>query len=94
MALFLVTPLGNNYEGIKEAIQKSELDMLEVQNNAGFMVNFEGTSFELSNKIGLTNEDRSPSNMGAGLITAIGSYYGIANTFMWEWMKNRLERSN
>lgn len=92
MALFLVTPLGNNYEGIKEAIQAAELDMLEVQNNAGFMVSFEGTSFELSNKIGLTNEDRSPASLGAGLVTGISSYYGIANTFMWEWMKTRLER--
>lgn len=92
MAIFLITPLANNFEGIKKAIESQALDMMEVQNSAGILVNFQGTSVELSNKIGITREDDQKSELGAALVTSIGSYYGIAKATMWEWMKTRLER--
>lgn len=66
--------------------------MMEVQNSAGILVNFQGTSVELSNKIGITREDDQKSELGAALVTSIGSYYGIAKATMWEWMKNKAER--
>lgn len=98
MAIFLVTPLSNNLELIKAALnaQKSEtreVDYFELQNGAGLLYADSGTTLEVSNKIGITQPEASVKPLGAALVTRVSSYYGIGSTIMWEWMKSRMEQS-
>ena len=93
MAIFQVTPLADNYTAIKEALEAHQLDYLELQNTMGFLVSFHETSFELSNKLGITNTETGRGELGSALVTLVGSYYGMGNTYMWEWIKSRLERN-
>lgn len=93
MAIFLVTPLADNYTAIKETLEQQSLDFLELQSAMGFLVYDTGTSFELSNKLGITNQETGRGVLGSALVTLVGSYYGMGNTYMWEWIKSRLERS-
>lgn len=95
MPLFLVTPLGHNYDQIGLAVRKAFAesgDWFEVQSRAGYLVNYRGTSVELSHLLKITSEDPQATDLvGPALITSVGSYYGRAATTMWEWMKSRLE---
>lgn len=64
----------------------------ELQNQAGFLVSFQGTSIELSNLIGITAADKAqPSSLGSAMITTVTSYYGRGPADMWEWLKTRIE---
>lgn len=94
MPIFLVTPLARNFSAVKEAISKAgdAADWMELQNQAGFLVSFKGTSIELSNLIGITSADRGqPSTLGSAMVTTVASYYGRGPTDMWEWLKTRFE---
>ena len=67
--------------------------MFWVQDRRGFLVSFSGTTVELSNAIGITSMDpEAQSTLGPAMVVVITSYYGLAGTTMWEWMKTRLER--
>lgn len=90
---FLVLPLGGNDDQISAAIAAKSLDMFWVQDRRGFLVSFSGTTVELSNAIGITSMDpEAQSTLGPAMVVVITSYYGLAGTTMWEWMKTRLER--
>lgn len=94
MPVFLVTPLANNAAQIGGAIraQLPPEAAHELQNTAGWLVSYSGTTIELSNIIGITSADKAirPS-LGAAMVTSIGSYYGLAATSTWEWLKTRFE---
>lgn len=91
MAIYMVTPMADNHEEIREAIQQKELDAFLVPNSESVLVNFTGTAVELSNQIGITSEG-ARGELGAALVSGFGSYYGIGSTQLWDWIKNRLER--
>lgn len=94
MPIFLVTPLAKNYSPIRQAVAEkvSAGEWMELQNQAGLLVSFKGTSVELSNLIGITHpEHGKPSTTGSAMVTTVNSYYGRGPTDMWEWLKTRFE---
>ena len=94
MPVYLVTPLINNAARIKAAVDArlSGGDVHELQGSAGWLVDFRGTSVELSNLIGITSPEGKPAeSLGSALVTSVGSYYGLGPAAMWEWLKTRFE---
>jgi hypothetical protein len=98
MAIFQVTPLSNNFNEIKEALEskkgsEAEIDFFELQNSAGFLISDSGTTEEVSIKMGLISPDTNERPLGSGLVVRVSGYYGIGQTLMWEWLKSRMEKS-
>jgi len=93
MPIYQVTPLSNNAEVLGAAVRDTlGSEAMELQNRAGWMVNFKGTTVELSHHLGVTNATNEGAfPLGSVLITSIGSYYGRGPTSMWEWLKTRVE---
>ena len=94
MPIFLVTPLAKNFASLKSEIAKvmPEENWQALQNSAGFLIKFNGTTIELSNLIGITDSDKSKqSRTGSAMVTLIGSYYGRGPSDMGEWLKTRFE---
>ena len=52
-----------------------------------WMISFDGTSKELSDKLGI-----SEGTNGLGVVAAINGYFGRAPTGLWEWMKAKMEK--
>lgn len=97
MAIFQVTPLASNADRLAQAVAATiqEDSRYELPNNAGWLVNFKGTSMELSHVLGLTGQpEGTPATLGSVLITSIISYYGRASADMWEWLKTRFESAS
>lgn len=92
MAIFLVTPLANNFETIRTALDEKQIDHYTLKSDAGFLVAASGTSEELSNRIGITSAEGNSLSLGTALVTRVSSYYGIGPTLMWEWLKSRMEQ--
>lgn len=94
MAIYLVTPLNDNYQKLKDVITDviPEGDFFCLQNNAGFLVRSNLTAIELAYQLNISTPDRSPTDMGAAMVTSVTSYYGRASTAMWDWLKTRMER--
>lgn len=94
MAIYLVTPLTDNYQKLKDVIAREipEADYYCVQNQAGFFVRSPLTAMELAFLLNISTPDRSPTDMGAAMVTTVNSYYGRASTAMWDWLKTRMER--
>lgn len=93
MAVFLVTPLSDNFDVLHQALKERALDFYVVQNKAGFLVSETGTSEEVSHKIGISEPDGSSGALGSALVTRVSSYFGRGSTGMWEWIQSRMERS-
>lgn len=95
MPIFLVTPLSNNAQKIKEAILEKlpSGDCFELPNNAGWLVSSNATSMEVSNLLEITPSDPEVKAglRGSAIVTLVGSYYGRGPTIMWEWLKTRIE---
>ena len=88
MGIFLVTAI--NDPSKVEASIKAHFngEYYQVPHNNAWFVVFNGTTKELSDKIGLTNAAN-----GTGVVIAVSNYYGRAPTDMWEWLKTRVERA-
>lgn len=96
MAIYLVTPLGDNAAQVRAAVQRAipAADWHELQGQAGWLVHYVGTSVELSNELGITSADKTmPSKTGSAMVTSVGTYYGRGPSTMWEWLKTRFERA-
>ena len=52
-----------------------------------FLVSLDGTTKEVSDKLGITVEDKA-----VGIVVAISNYYGRAPADVWEWLKREMER--
>lgn len=94
MSVFLVIPLANNLEEVDKAVRLAipESDSYRLQGDAGWLVNFNGTSIDLCNTLGITGQpagERSP--VGSTLVSPVTSYYGRGPSDMWEWMRVKLE---
>jgi hypothetical protein len=96
MPVFLITPLSQNAVQIGAAVSENFAaeDFQAMQNGAGWLVVFRGTSIELSNLIGITSPDggRPDPGIGSAMVSSVGSYFGLGPTTMWEWLKARFER--
>lgn len=94
MPIYQVTSLAPTTEKVDAAVRThiEEANRYQLPNNAGWFVNFKGTTIELSNAIELTGQAPNvPSPVGSTLITSITSYYGRGSSDMWEWLKTRFE---
>lgn len=93
MPIFQVTPLAGNAQQVAAAVSKIDPgNRYALQNNAGWLVAFQGTSSDLSNFLqvtALTQGDSMPT--GSTLVTHIVSYFGLGPTGMWEWLKIQFE---
>ena len=94
MPVFLVTPLAHNATQLGEAVRaKMQPEQrFELQGRGGWLVTFKGTSVELSGLLCITSTDPDVKpTIGSAMVTTVGSYYGLASTTMWEWLKTRFE---
>jgi len=94
MPVFVIIPLANNFEGLGKALEAKLIatDFFALQNDAGWLVNYGGTSQELSTFIGITPPpDSGAEPLGSALVVPVPSYYGRGPTTMWEWIKTRME---
>lgn len=94
MGIFLITPLGQNIDRVSAAVQEKipESDRHKLQNNAGWLVSYNGTTVELSNHLGVTGQPQGETSpVGSALVTPLSSYYGRGPSDMWEWLKTRFE---
>lgn len=96
MAIFLVVPLSKNVDQIGSALRANlpAEATFELQNGAGWLVEFDGTSAELCKVLGVAGTvDRDTPSNGPAIAVTVGSYYGFGSTSMWEWLKSRFERA-
>jgi len=96
MAIYLVTPLTSNFDQLGHLLRDiagTPDNIFELQHRAGYLINFSGTSVDLSHKLGITSPEPGtpPANVGPALITSVSSYYGLGSTAMWEWLKVKIE---
>ncbi len=95
MPMFLAIPLTIDSANLNGAVEKtiSASDRYKLQADRGWLIKFEGTTVELSNKIGVTGQDKgAPIPIGSAIISPITAYYGRGPTEMWEWLKTRFEQ--
>lgn len=94
MPVYLAVSLRAEKEPLRASVlaQIPAHDRYELPNNAGWLINYPGTSLELSNQIGVTGQPPNvPSVVGSTIVTAINSYYGRGSADMWDWIKTRME---
>jgi len=96
MPIYIVVPLAPISVALDSAIEQSissAADRYKLQAGRGWLVNFNGTTIELSNHIGLTGQEKGiPSPIGSAIIVPVSGYYGRGPTDMWEWLKVRMEQ--
>jgi hypothetical protein len=95
MPMFLAVPLVSDSSHLSGAVEKTILasDRYKLQADRGWLIKFEGTTVELSNKIGVTGQEKgSPLPVGSAIISPITGYFGRGPTEMWEWLKTRFEQ--
>lgn len=96
MAIYLVTPLADNADQVGATVRSTlpATDWHELQGQAGWLVDYAGTSVELCNELGITSGHKSlPSKIGSAMVSSVGTYYGRGPATMWEWLKTRFERA-
>jgi len=95
MPVYIVTPLIPTSTALDNAVEQSiELatDRYKLQADRGWLIKFDGTTVELSDRLGITGQEKGqPSPVGSAIIVPVSGYYGRGPTDMWEWLKNRLE---
>ena len=69
-------------------------DRYKLQSNSGWLIKFDGTTVELSHKIGVTSPEKTstPAPLGSVIFIPVTGYFGRGPTDMWEWLKTRLEQ--
>lgn len=94
MPIFQITPLAENSEAVKNAVETgfAQEDRHQLPHNAGWLVRHKGTSVEVSHQLTITGQqpgERSP--IGSALVTLVSGYYGRGPSDLWEWLKTRFE---
>jgi hypothetical protein len=96
MAIYAVIPLANNFGKLTEIVKESfpdDDDTFLLSANAGYLINFSGTSQTLGKKLFITagKDEAANTYVGSALIVPFTSYWGRGATTMWDWIKARLE---
>lgn len=73
---------------ISQAYPKDYLKVGERQ----FLVSATGTAVDVSNKIGITVAGDAQKTVGSAIVFATSSYFGRAQTNVWDWIKAKLEQ--
>jgi len=95
MPVYIVTPLIEDGSKLNNAIEKhaKEIDCHKLQADRGWLIKFDGTSIELSDRLGITGQNQGETPpVGSAIVVPVSSYYGRGPTDMWEWLKTRLEQ--
>lgn len=94
MPVYIAIPLIPDSKQLKQAIESTipNDNWYELQANSGWLVNFSGTTIELTNHIGITGQAPGESStVGSAIVIPVTNYYGRGPTDMWEWLKTRME---
>ena len=96
MPIYIAVPLTSDSTALNAAVEQhisSPADRYKLQEDRGWLIKFDGTTVELSNKIELTGQETGVHSLvGSAIITPISGYYGRGPADMWEWLKTRLEQ--
>lgn len=95
MQIYIAVPLTNDAAAFDEAVRETipAPNRYKLQANAGWLVQFDGTTVELSNAIGVTGQPKGTSApLGSVIFVPVSGYYGRGPTDMWEWLKTRMEK--
>jgi hypothetical protein len=95
MAIYIAVPLIPNSTALNDAVEKNIAisDRHKLQSERGWLIKYDGTSVELSNRIEITGQQEgTQSPVGAAIVVPVSSYYGRGSSEMWEWLKTRLEK--
>lgn len=94
MPVYIAVPLLKDIEPFKKALQQtiSSDSFYQLQADSGYLINYSGTTVELSDHIGVTgHKDGDLPTTGSCIIVPVTSYYGRGPATMWEWIKTRIE---
>lgn len=94
MATYLLVPTAKNAVQLDVAVcaKFDASNRFAVPNQAGWLVQFPGTTVEVSNHAGITGQGAGEiSLVGSVIVTLVTSYYGRGSSEMWEWLKTRME---
>jgi L-ascorbate metabolism protein UlaG (beta-lactamase superfamily) len=95
MPIYIAVPLSADTSALDSAVEQrisSSADRYKLQTNSGWLIKFDGTTVELSNKIGVTGQEKGVAPLGSVIFVPVSGYYGRGPNDMWEWLKTRLER--
>lgn len=87
MTVFAVLPISAR-DKLEKAIEAQMPEANKLLPNGSWLIAFDGTAVELSNKLGITPDGAN----GTGIVLAVASYYGRAPVDIWEWVKSRWEK--
>lgn len=87
MSVFLITPIKNSAAIGKTVAERFGRDAYQIPETGSWLVAYDGTARELSEDVGIMKGGNV-----TGVVTSVASYYGLAPTDLWEWMKTRMER--
>lgn len=86
MNIYVIIPTQPTHTKLDELIKK-EFEGYNYHLPQGeWLVAFNGTSRELSDKLGI-----SDGSNGSAIIVGISGYYGRASTDLWEWIRVKSE---
>lgn len=68
-------------ENIQRALDEHLKDSVYRVAEGQWFVDFEGTSKQLSDQIGITD-----GNLGGAVVMSVSNYFGYGPTDMWEWL--------
>lgn len=95
MTVFMAIPLVQSSEALDEAVLSNVAleDRYHLQADKGWLIDYKGTSIDLSNHLGVTGQEPGvASPVGPTMIVSVSIYYGRGPAEMWEWIKKRLEQ--
>jgi hypothetical protein len=95
MPVYVAVPLQADKSLLSAAVElkfPEPADRYKLQADSGWLINFPGTTVELSNLLGITGQPQGqPSPLGSAMVIPVSGYFGRGPTDMWEWLKTRLE---
>jgi len=92
MNVFAIIRVGDPSK-MKAALEENFPNDTHDVGNDTWLVAFNGTAGELSEKIGVTSQS-GQSSVGAAIIVQFEDYFGRAPRPTWDWIKNKLEEPN
>lgn len=94
MTVYIAIPLRADVTPLKNSVEHniSPEDRYELQADSGWLINFNGTTIELTNHLKITGQNAGElSPVGSALVIPVSNYYGRGPSDMWEWIKIRME---
>lgn len=94
MPIYVAIPLKSDTDPLKQSVERniSAENRYELQANSGWLINFSGTTIELTNHLEITGQHKGEqSPVGSAIVIPVSNYYGRGPSDMWEWLKTRME---